>query len=95
MAGKATSPLRRRMIEDISIRTFSGKTQHDYIRITIELAEPTHIPARDFLPCRLSGAGPPARVANCIGPASETLHKSGYDLPTPCPSSNVLRQFTA
>jgi integrase/recombinase XerD len=30
MTEQAISPLRRRMIEDMSIRKFAGKTQHDY-----------------------------------------------------------------
>lgn len=29
---EAVSPLRRRMIEDMSVRKFSAKTRHDYIR---------------------------------------------------------------
>src|SRR5258708_7796887 len=29
---EAISPLRRRMIEDMSVRRFSAKTRHDYIR---------------------------------------------------------------
>jgi hypothetical protein len=29
---EAVSPLRRRMIEDMCVRKFSEKTQHDYIR---------------------------------------------------------------
>ena len=32
MTDKAISPLRRRMIEDMTIRNFAPKTQHDYIR---------------------------------------------------------------
>jgi integrase/recombinase XerD len=32
MSDKPTSDLRRRMIADMTIRTFSDKTQHDYIR---------------------------------------------------------------
>jgi hypothetical protein len=31
-SAKAISPLRRRMIEDMSVRKFSDKTRHDYIR---------------------------------------------------------------
>ena len=31
-SAEAVSPLRRRMIEDMSVRKFSAKTQHDYIR---------------------------------------------------------------
>ena len=32
MTDKAISPLRRRMIEDMTIRKFAPKTQHDYVQ---------------------------------------------------------------
>src|SRR5450830_966178 len=32
MTTEAMSPLRRRMIEDMTIRNFGPKTQHDYVR---------------------------------------------------------------
>jgi hypothetical protein len=32
MTDEAMSPLRRRMIEDMTIRKFSPKTQHDYLQ---------------------------------------------------------------
>src|ERR1700687_4067484 len=32
MTDQAMSPLRRRMIEDMSIRKFAPKTQHDYVQ---------------------------------------------------------------
>src|SRR5271169_4855603 len=32
MTDKAISPLRRRMIEDMTIRKFAAKTQHDYVQ---------------------------------------------------------------
>ena len=32
MTGKAISPLRQRMIEDMTIRKFAPKTQHDYLQ---------------------------------------------------------------
>ena len=32
MTEQAISPLRRRMIEDMSIRKFAAKTQHDYVQ---------------------------------------------------------------
>src|SRR5947208_8863030 len=32
MTDEAMSPLRRRMIEDMTIRKFSPKTQHDYVQ---------------------------------------------------------------
>jgi integrase/recombinase XerD len=31
MTDQAISPLRRRMIEDMTVRTFAPKTQHDYV----------------------------------------------------------------
>ena len=37
MTDEAISPLRRRMIEDMTIRKFAPKTQHDYIRSGQEL----------------------------------------------------------
>jgi hypothetical protein len=32
MTDKAISPLRRRMIEDMTIRKLASKTQHDYVQ---------------------------------------------------------------
>ena len=32
MTDEAISPLRRRMIEDMTIRKFAAKTQHDYVQ---------------------------------------------------------------
>jgi hypothetical protein len=32
MTEQAISPLRRRMIEDMAIRKFAAKTQHDYVQ---------------------------------------------------------------
>jgi hypothetical protein len=32
MTDQAISPLRRRMIEDMTIRKFAPKTQHDYLQ---------------------------------------------------------------
>jgi hypothetical protein len=32
MTEQAISPLRRRMIEDMSIRKFAAKTRHDYVQ---------------------------------------------------------------
>jgi len=34
MTDEAKSPLRRRMIEDMTIRKFAPKTQHDYVQTT-------------------------------------------------------------
>ena len=36
---EAVSPLRRRMIEDMSVRKFSDKTRHDYIRCVESFAK--------------------------------------------------------
>ena len=38
MTERAISPLRRRMIEDMSIRKFTAKTQHDYVQRVKEFA---------------------------------------------------------
>ena len=38
MISEAVSPLRRRMIEDMTIRQFGGKTKSDYIRQVHEFA---------------------------------------------------------
>ena len=38
MTKECISPLRRRMIEDMTVRHFASKTQHDYIRAVTKLA---------------------------------------------------------
>jgi integrase/recombinase XerD len=38
MTEECITPLRRRMIEDMSVRHFASKTQHDYIRAVMKLA---------------------------------------------------------
>jgi integrase/recombinase XerD len=38
MTEESISPLRRRMIEDMVVRHFASKTQHDYIRAVVNLA---------------------------------------------------------
>jgi Putative transposase len=40
MTEQVISPLRRRMIEDMTIRKFGQKTQHDYVRRVKEFAKP-------------------------------------------------------
>jgi integrase len=39
MTDKAMSPLRRRMLEDMTIRRFGQKTQHDYVRSVKDFAK--------------------------------------------------------
>ena len=39
MIEERISPLRRRMIEDMTVRHFASKTQHDYIRAVMKLAK--------------------------------------------------------
>jgi hypothetical protein len=52
MTEQAISPLRRRMIEDMSIRRFTAKTQHDYNTCKgsrtsrLSLADPPTQPSR-------------------------------------------------
>ena len=39
MTPERISPLRRRMIEDMTIRQFGPKTQHDYVRVVADFAQ--------------------------------------------------------
>src|SRR5499425_2263625 len=68
MTEQAISPLRRRMIEDMSIRKFAAKTQHDYVQRVKDFAtflgrSPGTADAEDVRRFRLhltaSGAGTP------------------------------------
>jgi integrase/recombinase XerD len=68
MTEQAMSPLRRRMIEDMSIRRFAAKTQHDYVQRVKDFAtflgrSPDKAEAEDVRRFRLhltsSGAGTP------------------------------------
>jgi len=43
MTDQAMSPLRRRMIEDVTIREFAPKTQHDYVQRVENFALPAPI----------------------------------------------------
>ena len=38
MTTGSVSPLRRRMIEDMTLRGFGPKTQHDYVRVVADFA---------------------------------------------------------
>jgi integrase/recombinase XerD len=68
MTEQAISPLRRRMIEDMSIRKFAAKTQHDYVQRVKDFAtflgrSPGTAEAEDVRRFRLhltaNGAGTP------------------------------------
>src|SRR5882762_8614439 len=68
MTEQAISPLRRRMIEDMSIRKFAAKTQHDYVQRVKDFAtflgrSPATSEAEDVRRFRLhrtaNGAGAP------------------------------------
>jgi len=69
MSDKPISDLRRRMIADMTIRTFSDKTQHDYIR---------HVEAF----ARFLGRSPDTATGDdirrflCSGPASHSTLRS-------------------
>ena len=54
MTDKAISPLRQRMIEDMTIRKFAPKTQHDYLQRVKNFAaylgrSPTRRPLKTFV----------------------------------------------
>jgi hypothetical protein len=55
MSEKPISPLRRRMLDDMTMRRFTPDTQRDYIRFTPERGEFLALPGRPA-----SGAGTPA-----------------------------------
>jgi integrase/recombinase XerD len=62
-SAEAISPLRRRMIEDMSVRKFGAKTRHDYIRYVESLVKflgrspdtATGEDLRRYHPCWLAG----------------------------------------
>lgn len=73
MSDKPISDLRRRMITDMTVRTFSDKTQHDYIRHVEAFARflgrsPDTAPSDDIRRFQLlqveQGAQPPAVIRN-------------------------------
>jgi hypothetical protein len=84
MTEQAVSPLRRRMIEDMSIRKFGAKTQHDYVQRVKDFAaflgrSPDTAKSEDVRRFRLhlssSGAGTPkinATVSRC-GSSSRSI----------------------
>jgi len=88
MTEQAISPLRRRMIEDMSIRKFAAKTQHDYVQRVKDLAtflgrSPDTAAAEDVRRFRLhltaSGAGTPK--INATVAALRFLFKVTLDRP--------------
>jgi hypothetical protein len=52
MTDKAISPLRRRLIEDMTIRRLSANTQHQYIRHVKSFADFVGLPRRGWS-CRV------------------------------------------
>src|ERR1700731_2577036 len=78
MTERAISPLRRRMIEDMSIRKFAAKTQHDYVQRVKDFAtflgrSPDTAKSEDARRFRLhltsSGAGTP-KINITVGAAA-------------------------
>jgi hypothetical protein len=75
MTEQAISPLRRRMIEDMSIRKFAAKAyqSNPHSRGT------ANVPPSRFRPLEAFGRRPPSPVRRPRSPpASETLHTSGH-----------------
>jgi integrase/recombinase XerD len=88
MTEQAISPLRRRMIEDMSIRKFAPKTQHDYVQRVKDFAaflghSPDTVKSEDVRRFRLhlasSGAGAPK--INATVSALRFLFKVTLDRP--------------
>jgi hypothetical protein len=83
MTGQVISQLRRRMIEDMSIRKFAAKTQHDYVQRVKDLAtflgrSPDTAEAEDVRRFRLhltaSGAGTP-KINAAVAAAAPTKRR--------------------
>jgi hypothetical protein len=81
MTEMAISPLRRRMIEDMTVRNFTADTQRDYIRAVKKLT--------DFL-----GGSPAAArrrtcaVSNCIWPRTRCVRRRSTARCRRCGSSS-------
>jgi site-specific recombinase XerD len=80
MTEKAISPLRQRLIEDMTIRRLSPKTQHDYIRHVKGFA--------DFL-----GRSPDKATAEDVRRYQLRLASTGATVPTVNVSATALRFF--
>jgi len=80
MTDKAISPLRRRLIEDMTIRRLGPKTQHDYIRYVKGFA--------DFL-----GRSPEKATAEDVRQYQLRLASIGATVPTVNVSATALRFF--
>ena len=80
MTEKAISPLRQRLIEDMTIRRLSPKTQHDYIRHVKSFA--------DFL-----GRSPDKATAEDVRRYQLRLASTGATVPTVNVSATALRFF--
>ena len=76
----ANSPLRRRMIEDMSVRKFSAKTRHDYIRCVESFAK--------FL-----GRSPDTATAEDLRRYQVHQTESGIHAPAMNSSTSALRFF--
>ena len=50
MTEECITPLRRRMIEDMSVRHFASKTQHDYIRTMLRAPFANTAAAKNLIP---------------------------------------------
>jgi len=93
MTEQAVSPLRRRMIEDMTIRKFAQKTQHDYVQrvkdfaIYLKRSPNTATPedvrglqlhlSRGFVPWRFPDAARRACGNVCDGRRLEPSRKNG------------------
>ena len=80
MTDKAISPLRRRLIEDMTIRRLSPKTQHQYIRHVKSFA--------DFVGC-----SPDRATAEDVHRYQLRLASIGTTVPTVNAGASALRFF--
>jgi Phage integrase, N-terminal SAM-like domain len=90
MTDQAMSPLRRRMIEDMSIRKFAPKTQHDYVQRVKEFAaflgrSPDTAKSEDVRGFRLDLASRGAAISSATAAASISARNRRATTRTPRP----------
>ncbi|WP_247390059.1 MULTISPECIES: hypothetical protein [unclassified Bradyrhizobium] len=79
MTDEAVSPLRRRMIEDMTIRKFAPKTQHDYVQRIKNFAPWRHIIVRPVFKNRSVTYGSIALI-HCRASLQQPKWRSGTGL---------------
>jgi integrase/recombinase XerD len=78
MTPERVSPLRQRLVEDMTIRQFGPKTQHDYVRVVADFARflgrsPDQAAPEDLRRYQLHLAAQGAALSPCRSPPAARL----------------------